>query len=401
MMRILLFVFLGAFCLYGSGQQIRAGKWQGKIHYSKTEVPFAFEVSYPTGEQPLFTFLNGAERIAIETVEEMGDSLYIQWTPFDVEIRAAFTSTHIEGIYHKKYRDGAYPFSATFGKPRMEIKSTQPSITVARRWEVTFSKGTLNESKGLALFSQQGERITGTILTEVSDYRYFEGIVQGDSIQLSSFDGAHAFKIEGKRTAGVWRGIITYDEGYEESWEAIPNATFELRDPFEIVILEPGLHKPYFELLAAGSGQNILHADDYEGKVVILQLFGTWCPNSLDQTQYLTQWYDENRDRGVEIVASSFEANYSRDYGLKRLAEYKTANDIQYPLVLGGRLSKNAAAMSFPFMNRIEAFPTLVLLDKEGYARSVISYFNGPATGPYHEVFKRRFNAMVDELLAE
>ena len=70
-------------------------------------------------------------------------------------------------------------------------------------------------------------------------------------------------------------------------------------------------------------------------------------------------------------------------------------------MVLGGRLSKTGAAMPFPFMERIEAFPTLVILDKSGYVRYVHSYFNGPATGEYYQAFDQRFNEIVDSLLAE
>ena len=76
-------------------------------------------------------------------------------------------------------------------------------------------------------------------------------------------------------------------------------------------------------------------------------------------------------------------------------------NEIEYDLILGGRLSKTGAATPFPFMNRIEAFPTLVILDKQGYVRYVHSYFNGPATGEYYRSFDQRFNEIVDLLVAE
>ena len=104
---------------------------------------------------------------------------------------------------------------------------------------------------------------------------------------------------------------------------------------------------------------------------------------------------------GVEILASSYEANYSQEYGLSRIEEYVADIEIPYEVVLGGRLSKRAAAMPFPFMDRIEAFPTLIIVDKQGYARYVHSYFTGPATGPYYDAFDLRFNEIINELVSE
>ena len=113
------------------------------------------------------------------------------------------------------------------------------------------------------------------------------------------------------------------------------------------------------------------------------------------------KWYNKNQEKNVAILASSYEANYSQEYGLSRLEDYREMNEIPYDLVLGGRLSKTAAAMPFPFMNRIEAFPTLVILDKAGYVRYVHSYFNGPATGDYYQSFDARFSEIIESLLNE
>jgi len=44
-----------------------------------------------------------------------------------------------------------------------------------------------------ALFKQTKNKLTGTFLTTTGDYRYLDGIVTGDSLKLSTFDGAHAY----------------------------------------------------------------------------------------------------------------------------------------------------------------------------------------------------------------
>ncbi len=384
-----------------NAQLMTSGKWRGAIHYSNAEVPFTFEVSYPDGENPQFIFINGRERRLIDSVRVKADSVFILLSPFDVEIRAAYSATSITGSYIKHYRGDRYPFSASFGMPRMMKKSIRKSPPIKGKWAMVFDEGTPNESEGVGLFNKIGEMVTGTVITKVSDLRYFEGIMDGDSIKLSSFDGAHAFLMRGKKVDGIWVGELVFDDGYSEKWTGTPDASASLEDPFELVDIEKETHKPYFDLLAAGHGGKIIDPSAYKGKVLIIQLFGTWCPNSHDQTKYLVDWYAKNDSEKVEILASSYEANYSKEYGLERIEAYKSANNIPYQVVLGGRLSKSSAAMPFPFMDRIEAFPTLVILDKQGYARYVHSYFNGPATGSYYDQFDQRFNEIINDLVSE
>lgn len=387
--------------LFTSAQMIKPGQWRGSVVYEGLQVPFLFEIGYPNGEVPEITIINGSDRRVISNAMVDGDSIVIPFDPFDVEIRARFTAMGMSGTYNKYYRDLSIPFVAEFGKPRMMKNTVRPIAPIEGRWDITLSPDTPGMSKGVGLFTQRGHIISGTIMTEVSDYRFFEGILDGDSIKLSCFDGAHAFAFMGRRNENGWSGEMIYGSGYTEPWVASYDSEAELEDPFEMVEIERGKHRPYYDLLGAGEGKYAIDPTKYEDKVLIIQLFGTWCPNSHDQTKYLVDWFNENEDKDVAILAASYEANYSQEYGLERLDKYRKVNDIPYDLVLGGRLSKTAAAMPFPFIQRIEAFPTLVIVDKQGYVRHVHSYFNGPATGDYYRSFDQRFNEIIDALIAE
>jgi hypothetical protein len=93
--------------------------------------------------------------------------------------------------------------------------------------------------------------------------------------------------------------------------------------------------------------------------------------------------------------------NYSKAYGTQRMNEYVAHNSIPYPTALGGPANKGQAALAFPFVSKLQAFPTLVILDKSGRARYMHTYFQGPATGEYYEQFDRRFRAIIEDLLNE
>lgn len=377
----------------------KAGKWRGAIVFSSEEVPFNFEVAYPNGEiDPLVTIINGSDRASVvATVKD--DSLYIPMFGFDITLKMKIGFENMEGVLLKHYSGRKYDFRAQYGLSRFDVSNDLKPIEVGSRWKMKLDVGKESEYFAVGLFNQTGSHLTGTIMTKVSDFRFFEGIVKGNEIEMSVFDGVHSFLLKGTFQDQKWSGELVMDDGYSQLWEAEMDENAELENPFEIIDLSEKNIKPDFDKLTVESEK--LNPDDYAGKVLIIQIMGTWCSNSQDETKFLKKWHEENSDRAVEILAVNYEANYSVEYGLNRIETYKKRLGINYEMVLGGRLSKTLAAEAFPFMDKILAFPTLIFIDKRGYARYVHSYFTGPATGEYFSQFDDRFNAIVDELESE
>ena len=397
-MKALLIPILSFLLFPSFAQSPDSGSWQGILRYEQEGVPFSFDVSETTGKIKV-VLTNGKERIDITDLDISGDSIFMKMPIFDAQLRAKFTSKTMLGKWMKGYKETTINFTAEAGKPRFLLPDAK-SKKIQTKWSMTFKPGSSGEYAAIASFEQNGNSLTGTVVTGTGDFRYMEGAVFGDSIVLSSFDGAHGFMMTGKRTNGVWNGEFHFDNNYAEKWVATPNKGAAMPDPFEVVDLTSSSNEPYFDLLGAGSGADAIDLDKYIGKVLIIQLFGTWCPNSLDQSRYLIDRYAEKHS-DVEVLAVSYELNYSKEYGLKRIDEYKKELQIPYDIVLGGRMNKRTAAMPFPFMDRIEAFPTLVILDKSGQVRKVHSYFQGPATGILYQEFDKKLSVLIEELIAE
>lgn len=388
------FIAFWTFSFFLIAQNISDGTWKGALDYGEVQCPIRFEISNSNSEMIL---INGDER-AVFQIETSGDSLLIPMKPFDAFISAKYSEDGVlRGTWNKPYRDMSVPFSAS----RLSNNEQMISDSNAKiKLKMTFNPGESNQYPAIGLFEFWSEKATGTVLTETGDFRYFEGTINGDSLVISAFDGTHGFLLMGKKNDTQWSGKMYFEPRYSENWTAEEDEMAKISDPFEMVEVEAGTHKPYYDLLGAGSGKNAIGISQYEGKVLIIQVFGTWCPNSLDQTNYLLDWYPQRPD-GVEILAVTYEPNYSKEYGLRRINEYTSHLEIPYDMVLGGALSKSQAALPFSFLKKLEAFPTLVLVDKNGFARYVHSYFNGPATGALYADFITEFNQKINELVAE
>ena len=382
------------------GQSLKEGNWKGIIHYDSIEVPFTFELKLTSNEKAEVIISNGNERIEIKNAKINGDSLFVPLGVFDSELRIKYIGNSMTGEWHKNYRSAKGPeFTATFNQPRFDKQSTVKSKSIQPKWNIRLRQPNGVESNAVGLFFQNRDHVTGTILTEVGDYRYFEGVVSKDSILMSSFDGVHAFLLTGKLQKDTWKGTLYYEPGYSESWVGTYDNEASIPDPFTLVTVEPGMFRPYYDILTAGGKYNSIDTDSLYGKVIIIQLMGTWCPNSLDQTHYLVEWA-KSKPKDVKLLAVTYEPG-NKEYAEKRIKNYKEMIGIPYSIYVGGSLSKGQAALAFPNMDRINAFPTLVIIDKQGYIRYIDSYFNGPATEEYYKQFDKEFNDRIISLLAE
>ena len=137
----------------------------------------------------------------------------------------------------------------------------------------------------------------------------------------------------------------------------------------------------------------------FEGKVVVVQIMGTWCPNCLDETEFLAPFYKKYKSKGVEIIALDYERIPVFATARNNLRRLKERYDIQYTLLFAGTTDKEKREKTLPMLNTIVSFPTTIIIDKQGRVRNIHTGFSGPATGVYFEKWKEDFIRMIDNLL--
>ena len=135
-------------------------------------------------------------------------------------------------------------------------------------------------------------------------------------------------------------------------------------------------------------------------KVVLIQIMGTWCPNCMDETNYLTDLYSKYKN-AIEIIGVGFEVGKTEQNKINTILKYKNHMGIDYPLLVGGDACKPCAVDVFPMLNNIMSFPTLIIIDKKGEVQKIHTGFSGPSTGTYYTDYVTNMNQFVKELIKE
>jgi thiol-disulfide isomerase/thioredoxin len=369
----------------------------------KGELPFNFEVVYDNEIDFHIVIHNAEERLKLDKVifgrdrATAKDTLILDFPAYDTYINALFEEGIIEGHWTVNYRPNyKIKFKAYQGKTnRFRQSSKLAPLDFSGKYSVTFSPGSEASYPAVADFQQKGDILTGTFLTETGDYRYLEGKVVGNKAFLSAFDGSHAFlfelkKLENSSIIGEFRS----GTHHREPFEGTKNNDAILKNGFDLV--KTVSDKPLLFNLPDASGKLFSTENaDYNGKVKIYEIMGTWCPNCMDATNFLKEIHAKDPD--VKITALAFERYKDNANAQAVLQKYVTKTSLPYPILLAGYYDKKEAAAVIPQLEKIMAYPTLLLVDKNNKIRKVYTGFYGPATAE-HQSFKSSFLNAIDEL---
>ncbi|MEO6167193.1 MAG: TlpA disulfide reductase family protein [Chitinophagales bacterium] len=381
---------------------IQAGIWRGVLTTNGGELPFNFETKY-VGGQLQIEIMNGEERIKVSEISIADDSVIIQLPVFDSEFRLKYTPQTLTGLWinHSRKTNNVFPFKAEYGKQfRFTPETLRPVDNVSGRWEVDFSKGTADSSKAIGVFNQSGNELTGTFLTTSGDYRYLAGTVQGNEFLLSCFDGSHAFLFLATiDPGGVLHGMYYSGNHWQEPWTAHRNSDFELPDPSTLLSLKTGYDKLAFSFPDLSGNLVSLSDKQFQNKVVMVQVLGSWCPNCMDEMAYFSPLYDQYHINGLEIIGLAYEKAVG-EKAVQNVDRLKKRFNVQYTILIAGQPGSDAIK-TLPMLSGMFAYPTTFFIDRKGSLRKIYSGINGPATGNAYEKWKDDTRGLVEKLLAE
>lgn len=362
-------------------------------------LPFTFELQDSAGYKAWIH--NAGERLELDEISWEDDTLVMVLHIFDAQIRARVTDGKMSGWFIKNYApEATIPFSATWGETHRFALPGEASTDFNGTYAVTFTSEK-DTTQAVGIFEQKGNEVTGTFLTPTGDYRFLQGNVVNDEMLLSTFDGNHTYLFRARRNGDTLTGDYFSGKTSYQKWVGVRNDTATLPDAESLTYLKPGFEKIEFSFPDVDRNMVSLADEKFKNKVVVLQMFGTWCPNCMDETKFLSEWYRQNNGRGVEILGLAYERKDDFTYASDRVRKMKTKLDVPYDFVIAGVNDKAKAAETLPMLNKVIAFPTTIFIGKDGNVKRIHTGFSGPGTGIHYTQFKEHFNQLINELLAE
>lgn len=383
---------------------LRPGTWRGAItNESGNTVPFLFQVTLESGKS-VIEILNGTERLRVDEITSAGDSIFFKMPFFDSEFRVLLSKDdHLSGLWIRHLVSGqsALPFHAAFGKEDRFPKAAA-SVMIGGTYKILFP-GAATYSVGT--FSQNAAGIvTGSILNIDGDYRFLEGRVRGDSLYLSTFDGSHCFLLKAKYyKAGdsLGGGLFYMGKSAVRGWAGIKDAKAALPDAYSITSMKAGAKTLDFKFKDLQGKEVSLTDPRFRNKVIIVQFMGSWCPNCMDETAFLSKFYKKYSSK-VAIVGLAYERTTNFETSKRSLSNFVRRFKVEYPILVTGYTNDpKEVLVSMPALKNYVAFPTTIILDRNGNVSKIHTGFSGPGTGKYYQEFEEEFTAMILHLSAE
>ncbi|OLC82002.1 MAG: hypothetical protein AUH72_08060 [Acidobacteria bacterium 13_1_40CM_4_65_8] len=373
------------------------GLWDATVIVNNVEIPFRLELA-GNGSAAKGSFFNGDEKVTSTTGSFENGALVLSFDEYETKLEATLKDGRLEGQYSRSTRGAPYPFQAKRFTPTTVDAANVPSIAGLWNVQVKSSKG---ESAWQLIVRQSGGEVSAAILRVDGDTGALTGTFANGKFVLSHFSGARPLRLELTPQADgtlavvqnrdnpltAMRSDVARAKGLPEPSD--PSRFTSVKDPTEPLRFSfPDLN-----------GKIVSNTDDrFRGKVVIVSISGSWCPNCHDEAPFLAELYRKYRGQGLEIVSLSFE-EAAQLKNPTRLRAFNKRYGIEYTVLLPGEPKELTEKV--PQAVNLSSFPTTFYLGRDGRVRGVHAGFPGAASGKFHQEAKNEITADVERLLAE
>jgi thiol-disulfide isomerase/thioredoxin len=380
------------------------GTWRATLASPGGELPFTLRFSDGGA-----VIVNGVEKVPTSGVSVDGSHVTIRFDWYDSVINADLSNdgNTMTGAWTRTVpsRTARMVFRATRGEQHRFARVGTASGNVSGIWKAAFvdpegvspARGEFHQDPG-------STRVTGTFLTPTGDDRYLEGSFENGLLRLSTFDGAHAFLFQARASSdGKLSGDYWSRDSYHATWTATrtDDAGATLPDGWKDVGLTNSEGRFRFRFPDLEGHPVALTDDRFRGKVVMVNIFGSWCPNCNDEAPLLAEWNRKYRGQGLEIVGLAYEFTGDAARDREMVRRFAKRYGIDYTLLLAGVSDKPKASATLPDITKVIAYPTTVFIGRDGKVKKIYSGFSGPGTGKHYDVLKTEIESLIAELLAE
>ena len=390
-----------------------AGIWQATLTTKEAQIPFRLEIDGEEGDVQGW-FFNGDQKVYSTSGRFENGKLVLNFDQYASRLEATLKDGVLEGTYGRSRTDSSSAGRA-INSFRATVYTQQAKPSAARvpaidgLWEIPLTQSRKHgEASWRFVVRQSGADVSAAILRIDGDTGALDGTYRDGKFVLSHFSGGRPALLEVTPARDGTLDLVLRD-GHPE---VAPGNRLKAVRPAQA--RAQGLPVPSDASLHTGvtdpnerfhfrfpdlDGKTVSDADPrFQGKVVLVNVTGSWCPNCHDESPYLAELYRKYHDAGLEIVALNFEEE-DQLHDPTRLHAYVKQYGIGYPILLGGTPAEVNAKL--PQAVNLNSWPTTFFQDRGGRIRRVHVGFAGPATGELNTLLKQEFTTEIERLLAE
>ncbi len=373
-----------------------SGTWHGTVTSGGQEIPFRFQLD-GSGTDVKGTFFNGDERFTSTSGQISGGTLNLKWEYFAAALEAKIDKDAIDGTYSRA-RSQPMHFHAV--KSWQKPAGTNPP-SIGGLWVLEDVQSSKGESAWHFIVKQKGGDVEAAILRVDGDTGTLSGWYDGQKFVLSHFSGQRPAIVEVTPNRD---GTLTLIQNGKEKTTAYRPEVAHARNLPEPS--DPARHtgvknaaEPFHFRFPDLNGKIVADNDPrFTGKVVLINISGSWCPNCHDEAPFLVELYRKFRAKGLEIVTLSFEEG-DQLKNPARLRSFIARYGIDYTVLLAGDTSEAREKLSQA--QNWDAWPTTFFVGRDGKVRGAHAGFPSKASGELYTKAKEDFTAQVERLLAE
>jgi thiol-disulfide isomerase/thioredoxin len=381
------------------------GLWDAIVVSNGIEIPFRFEIAGDGADVQGF-FFEGDRKVGSTSGSFADGMLKLEYDHLNTTLEATLTDGQLVGSYKNK-RPNSRPQDIRMRRFTPVSLEGEEAPPLAGTWEMRRNADEISAPRDTrtwhVFLRQSGAEVSGSILRVDGDTGTLVGHWSKGKLVLSHFagerpnlfeatlnpDGTLAVTLNGNAHYLVVRQSEARAKGIPEPPD--PSRYTSVTDPTT----------PFQFSFPDLTGKIVSNTDpQFRGKVVIVSIGGSWCPNCHDEAPFLTEVYKDYHARGLEIVGLMFENDPDPKVSGPRVQAFMKRYGTPYPMLLAGTMTASPTTKT---INEAlpQAYPTSIFLGRDGRVRSVHAGFASPATGEEHVRLKQELREIIERLLAE
>jgi thiol-disulfide isomerase/thioredoxin len=383
------------------GQSVE-GTWDATVTVNNVFVPFKIEID-GSGTDVHSYFFNGDDRVnPSNSGSFQNEALVLNFDSYATKLEATLRDGALAGTYGGAYGNG-YAFQAKRHDPPLVAVAGQHAPDISGLWEIQV-KSPKGESAWHFVVKQTGTKIEAAILRVDGDTGTLSGNYKDGKFVLSHFTGERPFYVEvaPQSDGSLQLQIASFHD--TQNLVALRPAEARARslappdDPTQHTRVKDPTQPLRFSFPDL-NGRIVSNTDEqFQGKVVLLNITGSWCPNCHDEAPFLEELYRKYHGQGLEIVALDFEPAEQLK-SLSRAWAFIKRYGIEYTYLIAGEPGQ--LSDKIPQAENLNAWPTTFFVGRNSLVRAIHTGFTSRASGELDSRLKDEERNEIGQLLSE